>query len=76
MTSQKEKYPLPSINFAHKQRKYNTLCPADHLISTAKYRRRAQSKNLISGEESERIASHGNRRPALWGQVEVSKNPK
>ena len=77
MTSQQEKHPLASINFGHRRKtKYNTLCPAYHLSPTAKYRRRAQNKSSISGEESERISSHGNRWQALWGKVDVSQNSK
>ena len=58
MTSQEEKHPLPSNNFAHTQKKYNTMCPAFHLSSTAKYfRRRVQGKNSISGKESNRRES-------------------
>ena len=56
MTSQEEKHPLPSNNFAHTQRKYNTMCPAFHLSSTAKYfRRRVQGKDSISSKESNRM---------------------
>ena len=68
MTSQEEKHPLPSNNFAHTQRKYNTMCPAFHLSSTAKYfRRRVQGKNSISSKESNRMFI--SRRQPLTGIV-------
>ena len=53
MTSQEQKHLLVSTNFAHKQRKYSTLCPAYHGSHNAKYFRRCiLGKNTISGEES------------------------
>ena len=37
MTSQEEKHPLPSTNFAHNKENTFTLCSAFHLIRTKIY---------------------------------------